>query len=398
MRIVHVTTRLINGGADENIVACANWSAAAGHEVTILHGAVTHPEIRARVDGDVRLLPVARLVRPISPLSDVAALRDLVSTFRRLSPDVVHTHTSKAGILGRVAARMTGVPRIVHGVHIAPFVGVPAPERVLYLLAEKMAAHWTDAFVDVSEGMRDEYVAAGIGADTTHHVVYSGMDIDAFRKPRPIADWRGLIGVGPAEPKPPVVLMLAALEPRKQHVEFIRAFEAVFAAAPETRFLLGGDGPLRPAVEAAIAASSRPQNIRLLGFHPNPAGLIALADIGVLCSVREGLPRVVVQYIAGGVPAVVARLPGIEEIVRNGGNGIITGEGDATAAARAVAALLADRETLSRLKDGAQRTDLARWGLDRMGRDNHAAYEPGPTPPPALPWPRTRRQAAGGAG
>jgi glycosyltransferase involved in cell wall biosynthesis len=374
MRIVHVTTRLINGGADENIVACANWSAAAGHEVTILHGAVTHPEIRARVNGDVRLLPVATLVRPISPLSDIAALRDLVSTFRGLSPDVVHTHTSKAGILGRVAARVAGVPRIVHGVHIAPFVGVPAPERVLYLLAEKMAAQWTDAFIDVSEGMRDEYLAAGIGADTSHHVVYSGMDIDAFREPRPIADWRGLMGVGPAEPKPPVVLMLAALEPRKQHVEFIRAFETVFAVAPETRLLLGGDGPLRPAVEAAIAASSRPQNIRLLGFHPNPAGLIALADVGVLCSVREGLPRVVVQYIAGGVPAVVAHLPGIEAVVADGRNGYVTAGGSAATVAEAVAQLLTDQVTLARLKDGAGKTDISRWGIARMGRENHAIY------------------------
>ena len=375
MLIAHITTRLINGGADENIVACSNWSAANGHEVVLVHGRETQPEILAKVSPGVRLREVPALVRRVSPRTDAAALLALRRLFAALKPDVVHTHTSKAGILGRFAARQVRVPRIVHGVHIAPFLGVSPVEAQIYLAAERIVAAWTHAFVDVSEAMKRLYVEARIGPEDRHHVVRSGMDLSAFRQPRPIVDWRRLLGIGEAEPKPPVVLMLAAFEPRKRHAEFIRAFEAVLSAVPSARLVLAGGGdPHHPSIEAAVAQSTRPENIRRLGFHANPGGLIALADIGVLCSTNEGLPRVVIQYLAGGLPVVVSDMPGIAEAVAHDRNGLITDANDLSGSANAIASLLLDRGRLAALSAGAWQTDVSPWSIDRMCRNNDSVY------------------------
>jgi glycosyltransferase involved in cell wall biosynthesis len=376
VRIAHITTRLINGGADENTVACANWSAEAGNDVVLIHGRDSSPEIYAKVSPRVRVRGVPQLVRDISPLKDAAALAALKRLLDKLKPDVVHTHTSKAGILGRAAAKLAGVPARVHGVHIAPFVGTGPVPRAIYLGAERLAARWTNAFIDVSAGMRDTFLDAGIGRAANHYVVYSGMDLSAFTAPTPVDDWRALLGLTSREPKPPVVLMLATFELRKRHAELIRAFDAVLETQPDVRLVLAGGGdPHAPAIEAAVAASRSPNNIRRLGFYPNPGGLIALADVGVLCSLREGLPRVAVQYIAGGLPVVTSDLPGIGEIVTDGVNGIVTDADDVGEIGRTIADLLRNPAQLGRLKRGAKESDVSAWGVQKMGKDNQAIYD-----------------------
>ena len=180
LRIAHVITRLINGGADENTVISCNQAVSSGHYVVLVHGAQTRPEILATVDERVKIVELPSLVRPIAPLGDMKALGDLVRTFHRLRPDVVHTHTSKAGILGRLAARAASVPVVVHGVHIVPFVNVGQLETFAYLKAERAVQGLTHAFIDVSPGLRDLCVTAGVGAPDRHHVVESGFDLSRF--------------------------------------------------------------------------------------------------------------------------------------------------------------------------------------------------------------------------
>ena len=152
----------------------------------LVHGAETRTEILSAVDPRVEIVELRSLVQPIAPLSDIRALRGLVGTFRRHRPDVVHTHTSKAGILGRLAARAAKVPILVHGVHIVPFVNVGRLQRRAYLTAERAVQGMTHAFVDVSPAMRDLCVQAGVGSPERHHVVPSGFDLSlsAMRRSR----------------------------------------------------------------------------------------------------------------------------------------------------------------------------------------------------------------------
>jgi glycosyltransferase involved in cell wall biosynthesis len=374
LRIAHVITRLINGGADENTVSSCNWAAQRGHDVFLLHGEAVHPEILAKVDPRVELIGVPGLTRSISPVSDVRALLVLTRSFRALNAEIVHTHTSKAGILGRFAAWAAGIPAIVHGVHIVPFVNVGVAARVAYLALEKLAAPVTSAFISVSEGIRDLCLSAGVGRPDKHYVVYSGFDLDRFRYAGPPDDWRNLLRLTPDAPRPPVLLMIAAFEPRKRHMEFLEVFKKIAVRLPDAVLVLAGDGPLHSIVESRAKRLGLERQVVFTGYRDDPERLIALADLCLLCSMREGLPRVVMQYLAGGKPCVASDLPGLRDVLRPGINGVITPADDLAAMADAIAALLDDRERLALLAQGAAATDLSNWDAKLMGKRIDAIY------------------------
>lgn len=361
MHVVHVITRLLRAGSEENVIATCLGQAAKGHTVTLVYGREHDPGHEARLSGRIAMVRLESLVHPVNPRADIRATREMARLFREIRPDIVHTHQSKAGIVGRAAARLAGVPHVVHGVHIAPFVNVGRAQRLAYIAAERVMARVTHAFISVSGGMRDAYLEAGIGAPQNHHVVYSGMTLDAFVGATPPEDWRALAGVAADAPKPPILLMLAALETRKRHRELIEAFGPVVERFPEVRLLCAGEGPERQEVEAAIEAAGLQRNVRLLGFHSEPGRLVALADLCLLTSMREGLPRVVVQYMAGGKPAIVTRIPGIEEIMTHGHSGLVTDPEDLSDTARAILDVLSDNALRVHLAAGAAATDVTPW-------------------------------------
>ena len=374
LRIAHVITRLINGGADENTVISCNQAVRSGHHVILVHGAQTRPEILATVDERVRIVELPSLVRPIAPLGDLKALGDLVRTFHRLRPDVVHTHTSKAGILGRLAARAASVPVVVHGVHIVPFVNVGQLETFAYLRAERAVQGLTHAFIDVSPGLRDLCVRAGIGAPERHHVVPSGFDLPRFRDAIQPGDWRRLLRLEPDDPRPPVVLMLAVFEGRKRHLDVLERLPRIVARFPRVRFVFAGDGTLKDAIDARTKTLGIERNVILTGFHPHPEQLIALADICLLASAREGLPRVLMQYLAGGKPVIATDLPCIDDVLRHDVNGLVARSDDLDGLADAVVALLDDPARRARLARGAAATQLSEWDAARMGERLEAVY------------------------
>jgi glycosyltransferase involved in cell wall biosynthesis len=376
LRIAHVITRLLNGGADENTVLSCNHAARAGHDVTLVHGAHSDPEILEKVDARVEIVALPSLLRCVSPLRDVRALGQLVWTFRRLRPDVVHTHTSKAGILGRFAARAGGVPAVVHGVHnTVPFVGFGRFETVAYLTAERAVQRLTHAFIDISASVRDLYISAGIGTTERHHIIRSGFDVRRFRRASPPEDWRDLLRLRRDESRPAVILLLAALAPHKRQLELLESFPRVVARYPDVRLILAGNGELRGPIETRIKTLRLDRNVVLTGFYRHPEQLIALADICLLTSMREGgAPRAVVQYLAGGKPVVAARLPGLEEAVSDGINGVITPSGDLDALIDAAIALLEDGVIRARLARGAAETNLSAWDAELMGEQVQAVY------------------------
>lgn len=374
LEIVHVVTRFLRAGSEENVVATCLGQAERGHRVTLVYGRDHDPGYDARLQGRIRLERIDSLVQPIDPAADLRATREMARLFRSLRPDIVHTHQSKAGIVGRIAARLAGVPHVVHGVHIAPFVNVGRAERAVYVTAERAMARFTHAFISVSGGMRDAYLGAGIGTPANHHVVYSGMPLEAFVGASPPADWRTLAGLEEGAPKPPILLMLAALEPRKRHRELIEVFGQVVERFPEVRLLCAGEGPARPDVEVAIARAGLQRNVRLLGFHAEPGRLVALADLCLLTSMREGLPRVVVQYVAGGKPAIVTRVPGIEEVVEDGVSGLVTDPDDLSDTARAIVAVLSDEALRARLAAGAAARDVSAWRPEALVDGTEKVY------------------------
>jgi len=252
MHIIHLVTRLLRAGSEENTIETCKWQVKTGHKVTLIHGREVDRWWQDNPIPGVDLLGVPQMVHPTDPLADMQALRALRVIYRRLQPDVIHTHQSKAGILGRLAAR--AVPRsvVAHTIHIVPFQGVSRTKQTLYIAAEKLAARRTDVFIGVSNAMGHAYSAAGITQPGQVHCVRSGMDLDRFRTPDLPHDWRSLLRLRQGIARPRVALMLAAFEPRKRHLEFLRAFARTAHTLPDLKLLLAGTGPEQARVRAAV--------------------------------------------------------------------------------------------------------------------------------------------------
>jgi glycosyltransferase involved in cell wall biosynthesis len=363
-----------SGGCEENTWASCVHQASVGHIVHLVCGRSSAVDVyRGRHPG-VEVHHVDEMVWNISPVDDVKASRVLARLFKRLDADVIHTHSSKAGILGRAAAKLAGVPARIHGVHILPFDNVSAGEKLVYLTVEHMAALVTDHFIHVSEGTKAAYRSAGVGQSAPHSVVRSGMEIDKFKRSSWPEDWSELVGETDPDYKPSVVLMMAALEKRKRHAEFIEEFAKLSRPGDRIRVLFAGGGPEEGNLQQLIDRLGVGDRVRLLGYRSDPECLVALSDVSVLCSLREGLPRVIVQSLAGGKPAVVSPFPGIEEIVTHDKNGVVAKSTEAEDVVRETMALIRDPVRLARYTAGAQNSSVDAWSFASMFSQLDAAY------------------------
>jgi glycosyltransferase involved in cell wall biosynthesis len=348
----HVITRMIVGGAQENTLITARHHLERGHRVVLVTGPSPGPEgalLAAENVPGLEVVEVPTLVRAIRPWQDLRAYHELKQLFARERFDVVHTHSSKAGILGRVAARRAGVPLVVHTVHGQAFH--PYQSRWLnlgYILAERWAARYSDRILAVAQAMVDQCVAARVAPAALYQVVYSGMNMDPFLAARPEPALRHALGIPDGAP---VVGKIARLFELKGHSYLLAAAPRIAAAVPEVRFLLVGDGPLRAEITARAATLGLADRFVFAGLVP-PAEVCrytALMDVLVHLSLREGLPRTVVQALASGVPAVGFALDGTPEVILDGVTGRLCPAGDAQAVAAAVIGLLQDAQTRQRL-------------------------------------------------
>ncbi len=319
MHIVHYITRLIIGGAQENtLLTVEDQHNLFGDRVTLITGPGLGPEgsleERARKGGlDLRIINASR--RAIHPWRDWQTYRQLLSLLREIKPDLLHTHSSKAGIMGRAAAAKLGLP-CVHTIHGAAFhVGQSALAFNVYRWLERRAAPATDKFISVCDAMTDQYVQAGIAPREKFVTVYSGFDVEPFlHPPRPPLDVRAELGLKPDEI---VIGKVARLFPLKGHEFLIRAAKAVVDQCPNVRFLLVGDGILRPQFEAELTAAGIRDRFVFAGLVPpgQVPELIHAMDIVVHTSVWEGLARVLPQGLITGKPVVSYDIDGAREVV-----------------------------------------------------------------------------------
>jgi glycosyltransferase involved in cell wall biosynthesis len=375
MIIVHVITRLLNGGAEENTLESCGSQIAKGHRVILVHGASVDANFRTKTEKIVsEVIQVSSMVHDISPIDDLRATFILTGLFKRLKPDVVHTHQSKAGIVGRIAAYWARVPMIIHGIHILPFVNVGRMEELLFVTAERFCARFTDSFISVSPSVRDAFIEKRIASRDRHFVARSAMDLRRFTGAFPPRDWRDLLGVALYAEQPPTAVMLASFEARKRHADLIIALPSAFSGLPDWRLVFAGSGETETQAQALVAKLGLSDRVRFAGFRSDPEAIIALADVCMLTSKREGLPRVLIQYIAAGKPTVVSRLPGIEDIVQDGVSAVIASGDDVASAARAVARLLCDSVEREKLAAGARSICLDDWSPERVSEAVTLAY------------------------
>lgn len=378
MRIVHIITRLIIGGAQENTLLSCEGQHDCGHEVTLITGPPIGPEgsllERARAYG-YRVEVIDDLRRSILPIRDWRAYRRLVTRLGELGPDVVHTHSSKAGILGRQAAHRAGVPAVVHTIHGLAFTaGTSRPVNAAYKWLERRAAPLTDRIVCVADAMREQSLAAGIGRAEQYVTIYSGMDTEAFvHADRTRAQVRAELGIDPDQV---VVGTIARLFHLKGHDDLLALAPRWCRQFPALRFLWVGDGLLRPGFEARMAALGLRDRFILTGMVP-PSQVpryVGAMDILAHPSRREGLARALPQAALAARPVVTYDIDGNREALIDGQTGLLLPPFDQGRLFDAVASLASDADRRRRLGEAGQRFALARFDARVMVQSLDALY------------------------
>jgi glycosyltransferase involved in cell wall biosynthesis len=370
MKIVHIITRLIVGGAQENTLLSCEGQHDRGHEVTLVTGPPLGPEgsllERAQAYG-YRVEVLGEMRRSILPLRDYRTYRGLVRRLRELQPDVVHTHSSKAGILGRRAAHKARVPVVIHTIHGLAFTA--STSRLVnraYRMLEAQAAPLTTRIVCVADAMREQSLAANIGRPEQYVTIYSGMETGPFLDPPvPREAMRAQLGL---EPRHLVVGTIARLFHLKGHEDLLDIAPRLCADFPELRFLWVGDGLLRGAFERRIAEMGLSDRFILTGLVP-PARIPQLThamDLLAHPSRREGLARALPQAALAAKPAITYDIDGATEGVLDGQTGFVVPPFDKAKLSQAIAVLLDDGQRRRSMGEAGRAFALRRFDAKIM--------------------------------
>lgn len=375
MRICHIITRLLNGGADENTILTCNQQVQLGHEILLVYGNESHSEILDKVDPQVKTLQLLDLRRAVNPFLDIKATFEILRVLRDFQPEVLHTHTSKAGILGRICGRIINVPLIIHGVHILPFMNVGKVQQIVYVLAERWVSRWTDHYICVSDALMRENIQYGVANRDKHSVVPSGMDIQRYKEAKKM-QWDELIADLPAASKcNKSIVYVGALETRKRQFELLKIFKEINMQHPDAFLVLVGGGKDYDRIKERIAMLNLESNVFLTGFRDDVELFIKSSDICVLASEREGLARVLVQYGLAGRPIVTTQLPGVEVVVRHNKNGYIVPADSLDKMVDPICSLLADDEKREHFSRASSQIDFTEWSVEKMVRSIELIYK-----------------------
>jgi glycosyltransferase involved in cell wall biosynthesis len=379
MRIAHIITRMIVGGAQENtLLSCQDAVRLFGDDTLLITGPSLGPEgellERAGELGfPVQLVP--SLVRPIHPLQDVRCYRALCALLRDYHPDVVHTHSAKAGILGRLAAWSLRVPVVVHTVHGAPFHPYQSGvARRVYRECERFAARRCHHLVSVADAMTDLLVEARVAPREKFTTIYSGMDVEPFLRAE---ERRQAVRESLGFPASAVVIgKIARLFHLKGHTYVIAAARQVIARCPQAHFLFVGDGILRDEFAREIARCGLTSHFHFTGLV-SPARipeLMGAMDVLVHASLREGLARALPQALIAGKPVVSYDVDGAREVVLPGETGFLLPPQSVEPLAEALITLAEDRALRERLGQTGRDRFTTPFRRETMATELHELY------------------------
>ena len=329
LKICHLITRMIVGGAQENTLLSVIGQMEQGHDVTLVTGPSPGPEGELLKKSellkkyDVKVVTLPEMIRPIHPAVDLRAYFKLKNLFKTEKFDVVHTHASKAGIIGRAAAWAVKVPYVVHTIHGPPFHKYAGKlQNFIYKTAEKWAAKKCHKIYAVAQAMIDQYIVAKIAEPSKFKVVYSGMELEPFLNSTSNPDFRKELGIPESFP---VVGTVARLFPLKGYEYFIPAAAKIVKEIPNIKFLIVGNGIWKDALVQQIRELRIEKNFIFVGLVPPSEVYKYIAEMNTLAhlSLREGLPRAVVQSLASGKPAIGYNLDGTPEVIKDDETGYI---------------------------------------------------------------------------
>jgi glycosyltransferase involved in cell wall biosynthesis len=378
MRVTHIITRLVVGGAQENTLATVSGlRQKAGLELRLISGPTLGPE--GSLEAEARKIPglltlVPELVRPVHPLKDFIALRQLEKLLREQKPDLVHTHSGKAGILGRLAARRAGVPVIIHHIHGPSFGDFQsAPANWIFTAAERRAGRVTTHFFCSADAMTRLYLAAGIGRPSMFTRIFSGFDLAPFLTATNDLALRERLGLAADHF---VIGKIGRLFQLKGHADMIAAFAKMLPRAPHARLLLVGDGELRGELEGQVRELGLSGKVVFTGLVPpgDVARYVGIMDCLAHLSYREAISRALPQALAAGKPVVAYDFDGADEVCLENRTGFIVRTGDTETAAHRLLQFAGDpglRESLGRAGRDFVKENFS---IEKMVNDQYNVY------------------------
>jgi glycosyltransferase involved in cell wall biosynthesis len=370
MRVTHIITRLVVGGAQENTIATVlGLRRKSGVEVNLISGPTTGPE--GSLESEVSKIPglleiVPELVRPVHPLKDWLALRRLEQILRQQKPDIVHTHSGKAGILGRLAARRAGVPVVIHTIHGPSFGSFQnAAANFAFRAAEKHAAHATSHFIVVADAMKEQYLAAGIGRPEQYTKIFSGFPLEPFLAAKNDPGLRGKLGIAPGDF---VIGKIARLFKLKGHDDLFAVAPGLVRQNPKIKFLLVGDGEWRGRFENLAKTLGLEKNFIFTGLVPpdEVPQFVGIMDTLVHLSQREGLPRALPQALAAAKPVVAYDCDGAREVCLDGETGFLVQPGDLASLKHRLLQLAGDPALREKLGQSGSDFVRERFAVEKM--------------------------------
>jgi glycosyltransferase involved in cell wall biosynthesis len=375
MRVITVITRLNIGGASPPVISQAAGLRARGHESLLVCGTPgpnegSMEEDARRLGADVLHFP--SLCRNPSPVDDARALSGLFSMFRRMRPDVVSTHMSKAGAIGRVAARAARVPVVVHTYHGKGFhVFSSRWKESAALTAERALARLSSANIVVSEKQRIEFESLAINPSSLRVIRY-GLDLEALTSGS-TAPLHAELGLPPGTPIVGVVARVVAI---KGQDVLLRAAARLRRRYPNVHYVIAGDGDRRGAYEDLSKQLGLTDRVHFLGWRRDVPAVLRSLCVAVLPTVRdfEGTPLAVIEAMAAGRPVVATDVGGVAEVVRNADTGVLVPPRDDAALAAAIDAQLSDTAAAERMAHAAQRLVHGLYAQKRMVDETEALF------------------------
>jgi glycosyltransferase involved in cell wall biosynthesis len=370
-------TRLnIGGPAIHTILLTRALNDGLAFESTLVAGTTAPHEgdmLDLARDKAVQPILLPALGREISPLDDLAALAKMVRLVRQVKPDVVHTHMAKAGTVGRLAARICGVPLIVHTYHGHVFHGYFSPTKTrLFLTIERALGLATNRIIVVGDGQRDEIASYGVAARDKLVPIRLGLELGQFlHAEQARGELRAELGIGS---EVPLIGIVARLVPIKAHEVFFLAAKRVRAARPNAQFVLVGDGERRAELETMAAEMGLSDVVRFLGWRRDLQRVYADLDVVALTSRNEGSPVALIEALASARPVVSTAVGGVAEVVVNGQTGLTVPPGDPAAVAESILSLLSDPALAERLGQAGRRHVYPRYDSSRLVDDVRNLY------------------------
>jgi glycosyltransferase involved in cell wall biosynthesis len=370
IKIIHIITRMDMGGSAQNTLLTALHHDSQHYNVWLIKGstlesAMTKAETKL-VEGQletakkqgIEIIDVPSLVRRISPIDDLRALVALFRHIRKIEPHIVHTHTSKAGILGRLAAWLARVPTIIHTPHGHVFYGhFGRSLSRIFLQVEKLLGRITHHQIALTPEEGKDYLNLGVAKSKNISVIHSGVDLNCFkRSPTASNPKRNELAIPPDSL---VVGYVGWLIPIKGVTYLVKAMVEVVQRHQNSLLLLVGKGDEKGEEEVKLSKQVEnlgiADNVRFLGWRPDVDEIMGCFDIFVLPSLNEGMGRVLVEAMSAGLPIVASRVGGIPDLVKDGENGLLVPPADAGALERAISDLLSDKARRKRMGETGKR-------------------------------------------